>query len=194
VLPRPGRVLALCSGRTAYAPVANFTRCCGDRGSTFAQLLPAPLAEGRRSRPLCGHAELQGVPDAAIAWGSRERAAAGDLFPADPPRRQCPLFAGRNRVTGSILTAMATLAPATPCVLCGAAAVIEFADRGADAPTAPLCDHCAGLARNRLVTLGWCEAGHHYGHPLHLCRRHRIQFVSLGIPTPTDSRRHHRPI
>lgn len=81
---------------------------------------------------------------------------------------------------------MGTDARATPCVLCGAAAVIEFPVRGADAPSAPLCDHCAGLARNRLITLGWCEAGHHYGRPLHLCRRHRIQFVSLGIPTCTE--------
>ena len=89
---------------------------------------------------------------------------------------------------------MGTDARATPCVLCGAAAVIEFPVRGADAPAAPLCDHCASLTRNRLVTLGWYEAGHHYGRPLHLCRRHRIQFVSLGIPTRTDSRRHHRPI
>jgi hypothetical protein len=76
------------------------------------------------------------------------------------------------------------------CVLCDAVATVEFPARGAEMPGALLCDHCAGLARKQLVTLGWCQVGRHYGRPLHICRRHRIQFVSLGTP---DRWRRRRP-
>ena len=74
--------------------------------------------------------------------------------PRTRPHSTTPLLAGQSRATESILTPWApTHEPHR--VLCGAAAVIEFPVRGADAPSAPLCDHCAGLARNRLITLGW---------------------------------------
>jgi hypothetical protein len=75
-----------------------------------------------------------------------------------------------------------------PCALCRAPAVVDFPARGPQDPTAPLCDRCASCARNGAVTLGWCEAGHHYGRPLHTCPRHRIQFVALN-PTIHSRRR-----
>jgi hypothetical protein len=56
-------------------------------------------------------------------------------------------------------------------------------------PTAPLCDRCATCARNGTVTLGWCEAGHHYGRPLHTCPRHRIRFVALSATIHSRRRR-----
>ena len=84
---------------------------------------------------------------------------------------------------------MASSGPYRSCALCRAPAVVDFPARGPQDPTAPLCDRCATCARNGTVTLGWCEAGHHYGRPLHTCPRHRIRFVALSTTVHSRRRR-----
>ena len=84
---------------------------------------------------------------------------------------------------------MASSGPYRSCALCRAPAVVDFPARGPQDPTAPLCDRCATCARNGTLTLGWCEAGHHYGRPLHTCPRHRIQFVAFSNTIHSRRRR-----